>query len=60
MKVNTFKSTCESLHELEADHRGGSKTAKTSGMELLVELVDTLYKWTIATKFCLGCRDSPP
>ena len=53
MKGNTFKwlTTCESLHELEADHSGGSRTAKTSGMELLVEMVNSLYKWTIATKF---------
>ena len=53
MKGITFKqlTTCESLHELEADHKGGSRTAKTSDMELLVEMVNSLYQWTIATKF---------
>ena len=53
MKGNTFKwlTTCESLHELEADHSGGSRTAKTSGMELLLEMVKCLYQWTIATEF---------
>ena len=47
-----FKSltTCESLHGLEADHRGGSRTAKTSGMELLVAMVNSYYQWTIVTK----------
>ena len=53
MKGNTFKwlTTCESLHELEADHSGGSRTAKTSGTELLLEMVNSLYQWTIATEF---------
>ena len=53
MKRNTFKelATCESLHELEADQGGGSRTAKASGMELLVGVVNSLYQWTIATKF---------
>ena len=53
MKENTFKqfTTCESLHELEADYRGGSRTAETSGMELLVEMVNSLHQWTIATNF---------
>ena len=63
MKGNTFKwlTTCESLHELEADHRGGSRTAKTSGMELLVEMVNSLYQWTIATKFSvLDVETVPP
>ena len=40
-----FFTTCESLHELEADHRGGSRTAKTSGTELLVEIVNSFYQW---------------
>ena len=43
--------TVESLHELEANHRGGSRTAKTSGMELLVEMVNSFYQWTILTNF---------
>ena len=62
MKGNTFKqlTTCESLHELEADHRGGSRTAKTSGMELLVEMVNTLYHWTIATKFSVMDAETVP
>ena len=52
MKGNIFKkpTTCESLHELEADHRGGSRTAKTSGMELFVAMVSSFYQWTIVTK----------
>ena len=52
MKGNTSKqlTTRESLHELEADQRGGSRTPKTSGMELLVEMVNSLNQWTIATK----------
>ena len=53
MKGNTFKqlTTCESPHEQEVDHRGRSRAAKTSAMELLVEMVNSLYQWTIATKF---------
>ena len=30
---------------------GGSRTAMTSGMELLVEMVNSFYQWTIVTKF---------
>ena len=53
MKGNTFKqlTTCKSLHELETDDRGGSRTAKTSGMELLIEIVNSFCQWTIVTKF---------
>ena len=54
-------TTCESLHELEADHRGGSRTAMTSGMDLLLEMVNSLYQWTIATKFSvLDVKTVPP
>ena len=63
MKGNTFKqlTTCKSLHELEADHRGGSRTAKTSDMELLVEMVNSLYQWIIGTKFpVLDVETVPP
>ena len=49
-----FCTTCESLHELEADHRGGSRTAMTSGTELLVEIVNSFYQWTIVTKFSVS------
>ena len=56
MKGNIFKQliTCESLHELEADHRDGSRTAKTSGMELIVEMANSFYQWTIVTKFSVS------
>ena len=52
MKGNIFKwlATCESLHELEADHFGESRTAKISGMELFVAMVNSFYQWTIVTK----------
>ena len=41
---------CESSHEIGADHRGGSRTAKTSGMELLVAMVNSFNQRTIVTK----------
>ena len=46
MKGNLFKqlTTCESPHELEADHRSGSRTAKASGMELFVSMVNSFYQ----------------
>ena len=53
MKGNTFKklTTCESLHELEAGYRGKSRATKKSGMELLIEMVYSLYQLTIAINF---------
>ena len=63
MKGNTFKqlTTCKSLHELEAYHRGESRAAKTSDMELLVEMVNSLYQWIIGTKFSvLNVETVPP
>ena len=63
MKRNICKqlTTCESLCELEPDHRGGSGTAKTSGMELFVAMVNSFYQWTIVTKISLSwmSRKSP-
>ena len=46
MKGNIFKylTTCEFLHGLEADHRGGFRTAKTSGMEPFVAMVNSFYQ----------------
>ena len=63
MKRNPFKqlNTCESLHELEEDHRGGSRAAKASGMELFVEMANSFYQWTIVTKFsALDVETVPP
>ena len=49
--INSCKSfPCESLPELEAGHRGGSRTATTSGMELFVAIVSSFHQWTIGTK----------
>ena len=52
IKGNIFKwlTTCKCLPELETDHRGGSRTATTSGLELLVGMVNSFYQWTIVTK----------
>ena len=49
MKGNIFKyiTFCESLHEPEADHRGGSMTP---GIELFMAMVNSFYQWTIVTK----------
>ena len=63
MTENIFKqlTTCESLHELEADHTGGSRTAKTSGMELFVAMVNSFYQCTIVTKISvLDVETVPP
>ena len=63
MKENIFKelTTSESPQELEADHRGGSRTAKTSGMDLFVAMANSLYQWTIVTKIsALDVETVPP
>ena len=51
----------ESLHELEDDYRGESGTAKTSGMELFVAMLNSFYQWTVVTKISvLGVETVPP
>ena len=46
MKGNIFRylTTCEFLHGLKAGHRGGSRTAKTSGMEPFLAMVNSFYQ----------------
>ena len=50
----------ESLHELDADHRGGSRTAKTSDMEHFVAMVNSFYQWTIVTKISVSDVETVP
>ena len=35
---------------IETDYREGSRTAKTSGIELFIAMVSNFYQWTIVTK----------
>ena len=46
MEGSTFKklTAYKSLPELKADHRGGSRTAMTSGMKPFVAVVNSFYQ----------------
>lgn len=52
MKGNIFRyfTTCESLLELEVNHRGGSRVAATSGMDLFVATANSFYQLFMVKK----------
>ena len=52
MKGNIFKGAYHfRISPLtRSDHRGASRTATASGMELFVAIVNSFYQWTIVTK----------
>ena len=61
LESDNERKYCKSLLQLEVEHRGGSRTAVTSAVELFVAMVNSFYQWNIVMKISiLDVETVPP